>query len=72
MKMFLRLLLIIVIGVVCASALFSFLGAVFSITFGIIGTALGLVWRIIFSPALLILLILFIVTRVSRKKRSGE
>ena len=70
MRMFLKLLLIIVIGVVCVSALFSFLGAVLGFTFGIIGTVLGFVWRVIFSPVLLILLILFIVNRVNKSKRS--
>ena len=70
MRMFLRLLLIIVIGVGCISALFSFLGTVLNITFGVIGAVLGFAWRFVFSPVLLILLILFAVTRFSKKKRN--
>ena len=71
MRMFLRILLILVIGIGCISALFSFLGAVLGFTFGIISAALGFMWRVIFSPVLLILLILFIVSRVSKKKQNG-
>jgi len=72
MRTFLKLLLIIVIGVGCISALFSFLGAVLNITFGIIGAVFGFAWRFVFSPALLILLILFAVTRFSKKRHSGD
>ena len=70
MRMFLRLLLVIVIGVGCLSALFSFLGAVLGFTFGVIGVVLGFIWRFIFSPVLLILLVLFVVSRVNKKKQS--
>ena len=71
MRNILRLLLIVVIFMVCASALFSFLGTVLGFTFGIVGTVFRFVWRVIFSPGLLIVLILFIVYGVNKKKRNG-
>lgn len=66
----LKLLLVVLIGIVCLSALSSFLLAVLGVTFGFLGSVLGFLWRVIFSPVLLILLILFIVNKVSKTRQS--
>ena len=70
MRPYLKLILVVVIGILCVSALFNFLGAVLGITLGIIGSVLGFIWRVVFSPVLLILMILFIISRVNKKKQS--
>ena len=70
MKTFLKIILIIFIGVVAISALFSLLGAVLGIAFGVVGTLFGFVWRVIFSPAIVIVLIVFVVLKL--RKKSGQ
>jgi len=53
------------------AALLGLFGAVLGITFGILGAAFGFLWRVIFSPLILIVLIVWIVFRV-RKKPSAK
>ena len=68
MKPFVKIILIVFVGILIISSLFSLLGAVLGIAFGVFGTVLGFIWRVIFSPALLILLIIWIVSRVVKKR----
>ena len=70
MKPFVKTVLIVFVGILIISSLFSLLGAVLGIAFGVIGTVLGFVWRVIFSPALLILAIIWIVSRIVKKRSS--
>jgi len=67
MRTFLTVLLVIVICLFVICALFSFLGALMGITFGAIGLALGYVWRVVLSPAILIVFIVWVVVRLSKR-----
>ena len=67
MRLIFKVLLAVFILILLGSAVFSLLGAVLGITFGIIGTALGFVWRVIFSPAMLVIVIIWIIYKLTRK-----
>ena len=69
MKPVIRILLIALACLIVASALSSLIGAVLDATFGIIGTVLSFVWRVIFSPAILVIAIVWIVYRLGKRKK---
>ena len=72
MKTFLKIVLLVFICILVGSSLFSLLGAVLGVTFGAVGTALGFVWRVIFSPAMLVVLIVWIVSRIVKAQKRGR
>jgi len=57
----------IVIVLLIVSGLFTLIGAVFSLTFGIISVIMSMVWKILFSPLGLIVIVVYIIYRVNRK-----
>lgn len=67
MRTIFRVILIIIVIALAASALFSVIRAVLGITTGFLGATFRFVWRIIFSPVILILLIVWLVVRVRKK-----
>jgi len=70
MKNFFRILLIVLVCVIFISALFSLLSAVLGIAFGIIGSTLNFLWRVIFSPVVVIAIIIFVVIKLRKKPDS--
>ena len=70
MRPIFKIILIIFISILVISSFFSLLGAVLGIAFGVIGTILSFVWRVIFSPAILIVIVILIVTRIDKKRKS--
>ena len=70
MKPWVKIVLIVFICILAASCIFSLLGTVLGIIFGAIGTMFGFLWRVIFSPIILIVLVVWIVSRVTNKRSS--
>ena len=70
MKTFLKVSLIVIVCLIVASALFSLLGAVLNITFGVIGNLFSFIWRVIFSPAILIVFVVWIIVKFKKKPKS--
>jgi len=71
MKPIFKTILYIIIAILIISCLSSVLGAVLHLSFGIIGSVFKFIWRVIFSPAILIVFVVLIVTRVTNKRSSG-
>jgi uncharacterized BrkB/YihY/UPF0761 family membrane protein len=69
MVLFLYVILFIFVGVLIISSVFSLIGAVLGITFGAIGAALGFAWQVIFSPAILVVFIIWLVYRFAKKRK---
>ena len=65
----LALVAFIVLLVVCSVV--SLLGAVLGITLGVVGTALAFAWRVIFSPLMLVVVIVWVVAKVHKSSRRG-
>lgn len=61
MKNLVKIILSVFVILFLISGVFTILGALFSFTFGIIGTILSLVWKLVTNPAVLILIIVCIV-----------
>lgn len=70
MRNFVKILVIILACVVCVSALLSFLGTVLGATFGVIGSLFGFLWRVVFSPAVLVVLIIIGAVKLSKNRRN--
>ena len=70
MKTFFKIAFIVIICLVVASALFSLLGAVLNITFGFIGSMFGFAWRVIFSPIIIIVFIVWLVVKFGKKPKA--
>lgn len=56
------LLAIFIVGFIC-SGFFTLLGALFGMTFGLIGAVISLTWKIVTNPIILILVIIYLVYR---------
>lgn len=67
MSKFLTALVAIVVALAIISGAFMLIGAVFSLTFGIIGVIMSAIWKIVFSPLGLIIIVIYIIYRVTRK-----
>lgn len=67
MSKFLTALVAIVVALATISGAFMLIGAVFSLTFGIIGVIMSAIWKIVFSPLGLIIIVIYIIYRVTRK-----
>lgn len=63
MRPVLKIIVFIVLGIIVISALFSLIGVVLGLTFGI----LGFIWRL-FGPIILIVLIVWLVVKRSKAK----
>lgn len=61
------IIVFIVVALLIISGVFTLLGALFSLTFGIIGGIMSLIWRILFSPLGLIIIIGYVIYRSTRK-----
>ena len=67
MKYFLLVLSVLCVGVFVAGGVFSLLGFIFSVTFGVVGTVVGWLFRVLLTPAVLILVIVFLAYKLKRK-----
>ena len=70
MKPAYRVILIVLIAIILISSVFSLLGAVLNFTFGVIGAAFGFVWRVIFSPIIAIVCIVWLVMKLAKRPPS--
>lgn len=61
------IIVFIVVALLIISGVFTLLGVLFSLTFGIIGGIMSLIWRILFSPLGLIIIIGYVIYRSTRK-----
>jgi len=69
MKTLIMVLLGICLGVVVIGGVFSLLGAILGVTFGIIGTVVGWVFKVLFTPAVLIVIIVFLAYKLSKRNK---
>jgi len=68
MKKLLFVLLGICAGIFIIGGAFTLLGVIFSLTFGLVGTVFNWLFKVLFTPAVLVLIILFLVYKLSKKK----
>lgn len=69
MKTLFIVILGICLGIIVISGVFTLLGAIFSITFGIIGSVIGWIFKFLFSPAILVVIIIFLAYKLSKKSK---
>jgi len=67
MKNLFIVLLIICIGIFAIGGAFTLLGVVFSFTFGLVGSILSWIFKVLFTPAVLILIIIILAYMLSKK-----
>jgi len=71
LKPVLKIVLLLLIGVVLVSTIFGLLGAVLGTTFGIAVDIISFIWRVLLRPAALVVLIVWIVSLVRKKRSAG-
>ena len=69
MKPAVKITLIVIIAILLISSIFSMLGALLGIAFGVIGAAFGFAWRVIFSPIILIVCIVWLVSKIAKNNQ---
>jgi len=67
MKNLFMVVLIICIGIFAIGGAFTLLGTLFSLTFGLVGSILSWVFKVLFTPAVLILVIIVLAYKLSKK-----
>ena len=55
------------IGIFLFGGVFAILGTLFSVTFGIIGAIVGWAFKVLLTPAALVLIIIFLVYKLKKK-----
>jgi len=70
MKNFIKILFWIFVALFLISGVFKLLGAILNVTFGIIGAIMSFIWNIVFNPIVLILVIIYLIYRFSKKSSS--
>ena len=71
MRIFGLVMFVILVAMLAISGVFGLLGIAFGLTFGIIGAVMSIIWRIVFNPFALILLIVLICT-LSKRRRPAK
>ena len=67
MKKLLVLLIGLVAGIFVIGGAFTLIGALLGLTFGIIGSAIGAVFKIMFTPGVLVLIIIILAYKLNKK-----
>lgn len=52
------------------SGFFTLFGAMLSLTFGLFGAVISILWKIVFNPVILLLVIVLLVYRLNKKSLS--
>ena len=67
MKKLIIALIGICAGIFLIGGVFTLLGAIFSFTFGVIGTILSGAFKILFNPVVLVIVIIFLAYKLNKK-----
>ena len=67
MKTFFIAIIGLLVAISLLGAVFTILGGIFSITFGIIGGVISLVFKFLSVPAVIVLIIIFLIYKFSKR-----
>ena len=67
MKPAYKIALIVFVVIFLITGVFSLLGSVLRITFGVIGAFFSFIWRVIFTPIILIVFVIWLVNKFVKK-----
>ena len=55
------------VGIFLIGGAFTLLGTLFALTFGVIGTIIGWLFKVLLTPAVLVLIIIFLAYKLNKK-----
>ena len=67
MKKLIMVLAGLCIGIFLLGGAFALLGTLFAITFGVIGAVIGWLFKVLLTPAVLVLIIIFLAYKLNKK-----